>query len=119
MNVCVAGTVSELTSRTLDRLAETRISIVDFWASWCIPCRKLAPAYEAACVEVSARRPGEVGFFKVNVEEEPSLAGSCGVVNLPAIIAFSGGKPLGRFLGRLVKEDIVRWVEKLAGNDQV
>jgi thioredoxin len=116
MDLGTAGTVTGLTSKTLDKLAETRISIVDFWASWCVPCRKLAPAYEAACAEISSKRPGEVGFFKVNVEQEPSLADSYGVMNIPAVIAFSGRKPLDRFSGRLIKEDLVRWIEKLAGN---
>lgn len=118
MNLGAGGVVTELTSKTLNKLAETRISIVDFWASWCVPCRKLAPAYEAASAEMSAKRPGQVGFFKVDVEQEPSLANTYGVMSLPAVMAFSGVKPLDRFSGRPVKEDLVRWIEKLAGNGQ-
>lgn len=113
-----SGTIIELTSKTLGKLAETRISIVDFWASWCVPCRKLAPIYEEACAEVSAKRPGQIGFFKVNVEQESSLANTYDVLSIPAVIAFSGGKPLDRFSGRPIKEDLIRWIEKIAGNGQ-
>ncbi len=115
MNLGAAGTVIDLTSKTLDKLNEAPVSVVDFWASWCVPCKKLAPIYERACSETSAKRPGEVAFFKVNVEQEPSLASAYGVMSIPAVIGFRGGKPLDRFSGR-TKEDLVRWIEKLLGN---
>lgn len=113
--VMESGTIHELTSKTLDKLSETRVSVVDFWASWCVPCKKLAPVYEAAGVEAAAKHPGEVAFFKLNVEEEPALASTYGVMSIPAVIGFSGGKPFERFSGR-TKEDLVRWVEKLLGS---
>lgn len=115
MNLGTTGTITDLTFTTTGKLKETPVSIVDFWASSCPPCRKLAPVFEAACAEVTARRPGQVAFFKVDVEQEPALASAYGVMSIPAVIGFSGGKPLDRFTGK-TKEDLVRWVEKLAGN---
>lgn len=118
MSLTAGAGVTDLTSKTRHKLAEKRISIVDFWASWCVPCRKLAPLYEAACAEISVRMPGQVGFFKVNVEQEPALANAYGVMSIPTVIAFSGEKPLGRFSGRPTKEDMVRWIEKLSENGE-
>jgi thioredoxin len=115
MSSAASGTVSDLTSKTLNKLGDTKVSIVDFWASWCVPCKKLAPTYEQACVDVAAKHPGEVAFYKINVEQEPSLAEAYGVMSIPAVIGFGGGKPLDRFSGR-TKEDLIKWVEKLLGS---
>lgn len=115
MDSAAGATICDLTSKTLDKLKENNVSVVDFWASWCVPCKKLAPTYEAAAVEVSAKHPGDVSFYKINVEQEPSVASAYGVMSIPAVLGFRGGKPLDRFSGRS-KEDLVRWVEKLLGS---
>ena len=112
----VSGTgISDLTSKTLDRLNDKSVSVVDFWAPWCVPCKKLAPIYEQAATEACAKHPGEVAFYKINVEQEPALASAYGVMSIPAVIGFRSGKPLDMFSGR-TKEDLVKWVEKLLGS---
>ena len=116
MNLETAGTVVDLTSGTVDRLKETRICIVNFWALGCAPCRKLAPIFEEVSAEISAKRSGQVAFFKVNVEEEPDLADAYGITSIPTVIGFVDGKPLDRFSSKRTKEELVRRIEKLAGN---
>ncbi len=112
MNSESNGTIADLTAQTIGRLSEAKVSVVDFWASWCVPCKRLAPIYEQASLEIGSKHPGKVAFYKVDVEKEPALASTYGVMSIPAVIGFSGGKPIERFTGRS-KEDLIRWVEKL------
>jgi len=115
MDLGAGAGITDLTSKTLDKLNNQSVSVVDFWAPWCVPCKRLAPIYEQAAAEACAKYPGEVAFYKINVEQEPALASTYGVMSIPAVIAFRSGKPLDRFSGR-TKEDLLRWVEKLLGS---
>jgi thioredoxin 2 len=62
--------------------------IVDFWAPWCGPCRAMAPIFERAAKELEPR----VRFAKVNVDEEPAIAGRYGIRGIPTLIVFDHGK---------------------------
>ena len=76
--------------------------LVDFWATWCMPCRMLAPTIEEIAEEADSR--AYVG--KVNVDEEPQLAIQYGVRSIPTLIFFRDGKDVGRMVGVQDKEDI-------------
>ena len=81
--------------------------IVDFWAPWCGPCRAMAPIFERAAKELEPR----VRFAKVNVDEEPAIAGRYGIRGIPTLIAFDHGKVAKQHAG-LVDIDFLR---RLAG----
>ncbi len=90
--------------------------IVDFWAPWCGPCKTLGPALEAA---VTAAR-GKVRMVKINVDENQQIAAQMRVQSIPAVYAFSDGKPVDGFVGNQTPAQVSDFVTKiaaLAGDD--
>lgn len=73
--------------------------LVDFWASWCGPCRTMAPIFEELAKELF-----DVTFAKVNVDEAPELAMRFNVLSIPTFIVLKGGTEIGRFSGAMPKE---------------
>lgn len=84
--------------------------IVDFWAPWCGPCRQLGPAIEKA---VTAAK-GKVRLVKIDIDKHPQYAGQLRVQSIPAVFAFSGGKPVDAFMGALPESQVKAFVDKLA-----
>ena len=76
--------------------------LVDLWASWCGPCRMIAPVLE----EVAAERP-DVKVCKVNVDEEQELAISYGVSSIPTLLVFKNGQLVNKSIGAIPKAKIL------------
>lgn len=77
--------------------------IVDFWASWCGPCKMIAPALE----EIAAEQAGKARVAKVNVDEQPELAARYGITSLPTLLYFAGGAVRDQLIGAASKKAIV------------
>ena len=75
--------------------------LVDFWASWCGPCRMLAPVIESLAKEYE----GRVKVGKVNVDEEGPLAAQFAIVSIPTVIIFKDGKPAEKIVGAHSADD--------------
>ncbi len=84
--------------------------IVDFWAPWCGPCKTLQPALEQAV----AKAGGKVRLVKINIDENPHIAGQLRVQSIPAVFAFDQGRPVDGFAGALPASEVARFVERLA-----
>lgn len=76
--------------------------LVDFWATWCGPCKMLAPVIE----EVANNLDGKVKVFKLDVDENPGVAGQFGISSIPTMILFNEGKPVGKLVGFRPAEQI-------------
>src|SRR5262245_15542215 len=92
----------------LERSREVPV-IVDFWATWCGPCRQLAPLLEKLVEE----RQGQIVLAKVNIDEDSDLAGLFGVQSIPYVVAFRDGHPIEQFRGLLPEEQLREWIDRL------
>lgn len=99
-----------LTDKNITHQLKGKVILVDFWASWCAPCRMMAPVLNEVASELNGN--GFVG--KVNIEEYQSLAQKYNVRSIPTLILFKHGKEINRFVGIKSKEILVK--EILAAN---
>jgi thioredoxin 1 len=83
-------------------------TFVDFWASWCGPCRMVGPVFE----ELSNEYAGKVKFAKVNVDENPKTPSTYGVRGIPTLIMFKGGKAVDQVVGAVPKGQLDGVVKK-------
>lgn len=82
--------------------------VVDFWATWCGPCRKLSPVVD----EIAQTYDGKVKFVKVNVEESIETAKKYSISGLPSLLVFKNGEAVERMAGLMPKSTIISNVEK-------
>ena len=80
--------------------------ILDFWATWCGPCRMMNPIME----EIAKENEGKIKVGKVNVDENPDLAQKFGIYAIPTIIGFDGGAIKGKIEGAVPKERVLELV---------
>ena len=82
--------------------------LVEFWATWCGPCRSISPIVEQLATEFS----GKVKVTKLNVEESPATPSQYGVRGIPTLILFKGGKILDQIVGAVPKARLKALIEK-------
>ena len=99
----------EITAASFDDVVTgaDRPVLVDFWASWCGPCRALGPVVEQVADEMSDR----LVLYKCDVDEEGDLAQRFQILSIPTLILFKDGKPVRTLVGNMPKADLVRELE--------
>ena len=81
--------------------------LVDFWADWCGPCKMIAPALE----EISEELGEQVTIAKVDIMENPEVAGRMGVQSIPLMVLFKNGQPVAQKLGAAPKSQLKNWLQ--------
>ncbi len=84
-----------------------RLTVIDFWASWCGPCKMLSPIIESLSNEMS-----DVKFCKVNVDEQQALAGKFGIMSIPTLVFMLDGNVIDTLVGYRAKEEIAQIIEE-------
>lgn len=78
-------------------------TLVDFWATWCAPCRMIAPVLE----EIAAENDGKLAVAKVDVDNNPGIAANYGIQSIPTLILFKNGQPVERLVGFMNKKKLL------------
>jgi thioredoxin 1 len=91
--------------------AGTGLSVVDFWAEWCGPCRLLGPTLEGIADEYA----GKLKVYKMNVDENPQTPGQFHIRGIPTLIFFKNGQPVDQLVGNQPKDVILSTIQKHLG----
>jgi len=82
--------------------------LVDFWAEWCGPCKAIGPSIE----QIASEYTGKAKVYKVDVDSEGDLAQRYGIMSIPALVVFKGGKEVDRMVGAAPKPQIAALIER-------
>jgi thioredoxin 1 len=89
-------------------LESDKLSVIDFWAEWCGPCRAIGPVIE----DLSKEYAGKVKVGKVNVDHNPSVSMNYGITSIPAILFVKGGQVVDKLVGAQPKANFVKKIEQ-------
>jgi thioredoxin 1 len=91
-----------------DVLKSDKLTVVDFWAEWCGPCRAIGPVID----ELSKEYTGKVNIGKVNVDENPQVSMNFGITSIPAILFIKGGQVVDKLVGAQPKANFVKKIDQ-------
>ena len=109
--LCLTSTLSaaEVLSReqfSVERFADAKVIYLDFWASWCGPCKMMAPAFKQVAAELAT----QVRFAKLETEAEQAVAARYNIRSIPTLILFKNGTEAARMSGALDANGLKRWL---------
>jgi len=88
-------------------LQSEKLVLVDFFATWCGPCRQMLPVVG----EIADEMAGQVGIYKLDVDEAPKTPDMFDIQSLPTLVLFKGGKEVDRKTGAMLKSELVSWIK--------
>lgn len=110
----MSGKLNQVTDSTFasEVLENSQLVVVDFWAEWCQPCKRLLSVLEEICEEYT----GQVNFYSMNVDENPEVITEYMVRSIPTLYFFKEGLPLECLVGNQTKEKVKGVINKLLYN---
>ena len=102
------GNAKELTTANFQNEVASGVTLVDFWAEWCPPCRAIAPIVDQLVTEYD----GKATIAKINVDNERELAEKFSVMNIPTLIILKDGEEFDRIIGATSKDNLISALDK-------
>jgi thioredoxin 1 len=103
-----------LTDNSFDQVVSKGVTLVDFWAEWCGPCRQIAPIVE----QIASENEGKITVGKLDVDANGDTAMKFGVMSIPTLILFKDGEPVERLVGFRPKEQLMNKIRPHLGQVQ-
>jgi len=100
--------VKHITDAEFPQTIAQGVTLVDFWAPWCGPCRMIAPILD----EIAGELQGKAQIVKINVDENPVVAGQFGVMSIPTLLLFKDGQKVGQKVGGQPKPALKSFIEQ-------
>ncbi len=97
-----------LTDQNFQNKINTGVTLVDFWAEWCMPCKMMAPVINSVAEELN----GNESVGKLNIEQHQAIAAKYKVRSIPTMILFKNGKEINRFVGGKTKDFLLKEIKK-------
>ena len=101
--------IIHLNKNNFDQVTKSGVIMIDFWAGWCAPCKRMSPIVE----EIANENNKRVKICKINVEQEKELSAKFEIFSIPTFVFLKNGKEVGRTSGMMSKEDLKKIITQL------